>query len=99
MNKLLRINPADNVWMVCRHILLGDEEEIEGQKVVFDKPLGLGHKIAARDIVAGEPIIKFGISIGTAVEDISVGAHVHLHNMKSDYISTYTLDHEFIKNK
>jgi hypothetical protein len=30
---------------------------------------------------------------------IPVGAHIHLHNLKSDYIATYTLDkdHVFVK--
>ncbi|EOR96789.1 D-galactarate dehydratase/Altronate hydrolase-like protein [Arcticibacter svalbardensis MN12-7] len=99
MNKLIKINPLDNVFAICNGILPGDEQEIDGVLVVFDKPLGLGHKIAARPILKGEQVIKFGVPIGSAIEDIPRGAHVHLHNLKSDYISTYTLDHEFISPK
>lgn len=99
MKKLIQINPADNVLVICNSIVPGDEQEIDGQKIVFEQPLGLGHKIAARDIGKGEKIIKFGVPIGSATEAIPLGAHVHLHNVKSDYISTYTLDHEFITSK
>jgi hypothetical protein len=99
MKKLIRINAADNVLVICNSILPGDAAEIGGQTTVFDQPLGLGHKIAAQRISKGEKIIKFGVPIGSATEDIPLGAHVHLHNVKSDYISTYTLDHEFIATK
>ena len=30
--------------------------------------------------------------IGSATRDIEPGEHVHLHNMKSDYLPTYTLE-------
>jgi hypothetical protein len=32
------------------------------------------------------------VPIGSATQDIAVGEHVHLHNMKSDYIQTFTLE-------
>lgn len=42
-----------------------------------------GHKFALRDIVAGEKIIKYGVPIAIAAEDILQGAYVHTHNAKS----------------
>ena len=61
-------------------------------QVPLDRDLGLGHKIALRDIEPGEKILKFGFPIGSATMAIAAGAHVHVHNMKSDYLPTYTLD-------
>ncbi len=43
-----------------------------------------------REIAPGEKIIKYGVPIGSAVLRISVGEHVHTHNIKSDYLPTYT---------
>jgi altronate hydrolase len=40
-----------------------------------------GHKIALRDIAAGERIIKYGLPIGVALVPISRGGHVHTHNL------------------
>lgn len=99
MSKLIRINPADNVYVLCSSIFSGDTEIINGYEVTFNDTLGLGHKIAACQIMKGEKIIKFGVPIGSASADISLGAHVHLHNLKSDYLSTYTLTNEFIHTK
>jgi hypothetical protein len=44
-------------------------------------------------------VYKCGLPIGSAKEMIPTGAHIHLHNLKSDYIATYTLDkdHVFVK--
>ena len=43
----------------------------------------LGHKIALRDIKAGETILKYGHDVGRAVADIGCGSHVHVHNLKT----------------
>jgi hypothetical protein len=45
----------------------------------------------------GDKIIKFGVPIGSATKHIDIGEHIHLHNMKSDYLPTYTLSDEFVK--
>lgn len=99
MDKLIKLHPADNILIVKHNISPGDEELVGELKFTFEKSIGFGHKIAARNIKKGEKVIKFGIIIGSATEDIPIGSHVHLHNLKSDYISTYTLDHEFIQSK
>lgn len=43
-----------------------------------------GHKYAARNITAGENIIKYGQPIGHAICDIKKGEHVHTHNIKTN---------------
>ena len=86
----LLLHPDDNV-LVCRaRIAEGDEVLIDGRRVVSAAEIDIGHKIARRDLKAGDKIIKHGAPIGSAVADIRIGAHVHLHNIKSDYIATHT---------
>ncbi|WP_138478746.1 UxaA family hydrolase [Dyadobacter bucti] len=97
MDKLFKINPLDNVYVVRQTVEEGETMVIDGRVFTSKKTLGLGHKVAACAIPFGKQVIKFGIPIGSATEDIRFGDHVHLHNLKSDYIPTYTLDHEFIK--
>lgn len=91
---LLRIAKQDNVFVLLRPLSAGERLRLCGRTVVCDTPLGLGHKIAARDIAAGEKIVKYGAPIGSAVRDIALGEHVHLHNIQSDYIPTYTLERD-----
>ena len=47
------------------------------QKIPF------GHKLAVRDIAAGEDIIKYGEVIGRATQPIRAGEHAHVHNIES----------------
>lgn len=44
-----------------------------------------GHKIALRDIDAGEGIVKYGVPIGRATAFIRKGGWVHLHCMGSNF--------------
>lgn len=41
------------------------------------------HKIATQEIKKGGEVIKYGSPIGTATQDIPIGAHVHTHNLDS----------------
>ena len=96
MEKLIKINAADNVFVVRIRILPGERLQVNGAEILFNETLGLGHKIASCNIDKGQLIIKFGVPIGSATENIPAGTHIHLHNMKSNYIPTFKLD-EFIK--
>ena len=97
--KLLRIHRDDNVLIVVAPIRPGDREILDGDEVVFTQNIAIGHKVAARDIETREKIVKCGVPIGSAKEIFPAGSHIHLHNLKSDYIATYTLDkdHVFVK--
>lgn len=63
----IKIHPSDNV-----EVLLKKRGETSA-----------GHKIALKDIRAGEKIIKYGFPIGVAMRDISKGDWVHVHNVKT----------------
>ena len=97
--KLLRIHRDDNVLIVVAPVREGDSDLVDGREVVFTQNIAIGHKVAARDIKAGQKVYKCGVPIGSAKELILAGAHMHLHNLKSDYIATYTLDKDnvFVK--
>jgi hypothetical protein len=100
MQAAMRLFPSDNILVLARSFNAGEEIQIGEVVFVLKTPLGLGHKIAAKKIAAGEKILKYGAPIGSAIVDIEPGEHVHLHNMKSDYLPTFTLDagHEFHKH-
>ena len=79
MPKLLKIHPNDNVMVAVSAMKAG--ESFEGITALSDIPFG--HKIALRDISAGEAVIKYGYPIGYALTDIKKGEHVHTHNLKT----------------
>lgn len=92
--RLVCLHHKDNVVVLACALKAGETVRIEDSDYVLEQDLGLGHKLARRAIGAGEKIFKYGVAIGSATEPIAAGAHVHLHNMKSDYLPTFTLETE-----
>lgn len=88
----LQLNPKDNVLVARRLAEVGVDVELpDGLTITLSHPIPLAHKIASRDIASGERILKYGMPIGIATEDIPAGAHVHVHNIRSAYTATYAL--------
>lgn len=87
------LSPDDNIVVLAKSFPAATVLVIAGKKCVLPSALGLGHKMASKVIRAGEKIIKYGVPIGSATRNIAVGDHVHLHNIQSDYLPTFTLEH------
>lgn len=90
--RLIILSGTDNVAVARQAIGKGEFIRVNGETVRVSSFVGIGHKIALCDIAAGEKIRKYGVPIGSATAQISAGDHVHLHNLKSDYTATHSLD-------
>lgn len=91
-SRLLLLSPADNVFVLRQAVAQGENLTIEDTNIVLPRGLDLGHKIARRPIAVGDKILKYGAPIGSATRAISVGEHVHIHNIKSDYTATHIIE-------
>ncbi|MFT3781200.1 MAG: altronate dehydratase family protein [Nibricoccus sp.] len=80
----LLIHPADNVAVALADFAAGQTTTVNGKSVTLTTAVGRGHKFALKTIKKGENILKFSQPIGHATEDISVGAKVHVHNVKTN---------------
>ena len=61
--------------------LILDEDRTITVPCVQDIPLG--HKVALKDMNAGNTVIKYGVDIGKGVRPIRAGEHAHVHNIKT----------------
>jgi len=61
--------------------LILDEDRTITLPCVQDIPLG--HKVALKDMVVGDTVIKYGVDIGKVVQPIAKGQHAHVHNIKT----------------
>ena len=50
-------------------------------KAASDIPIG--HKLAIKAMKSGDTVIKYSTDIGKVVDDIGVGEHAHVHNLKT----------------
>ncbi len=85
--EVIIINERDNVATALKELKSGAEVSVEFQgrlqKMTLLSDIPMGHKFALRDIAEGEPVIKYGESIGQGTKKIARGEHVHVHNVTS----------------
>lgn len=93
VKKTIIINPLDNVAVALADLNKG--ELCEG--VVLAEDVKKGHKFALRPVKKGENVIKYGVPIAHATEDISVGEWVHTHNVATNL--SENLEYEYVPVK
>jgi altronate hydrolase len=76
----IRLNPIDDVVIARVAIPAGTMLVKEGN-VRLATAVPAGHKIAVRDVKAGQPVRRYNQIIGFASRDIAAGDHVHVHNL------------------
>lgn len=81
---ILQINKLDNVVVALKDLAKGDIVSVNDFTVTVQEDIPSGHKIALKNIAAGENIIKYSFSIGHANGAIAPGSHVHTHNLKTN---------------
>ena len=87
--KCIQLAVNDNVLIICTDIKANEILIHSGTEYLVDRDIAIGHKIATKNIAKGGSIIKFSTIIGTATKDIKKGEHVHIHNIKSNFIPIY----------
>jgi len=88
--RLLLLSDKDNVCVAVAAIEAGERVLFNGKPIEVRNPVPMGHKIAVRPIAEGETIVKYGAPIGSAACVIAIGEYVHTHNLKSNYLPTFT---------
>jgi hypothetical protein len=77
--------------LICNQkVKAGAEFQVDQDSFKVTSDIDIGHKIARSFIGKGEKIIRYGAPIGSSICNIKPGDHVHIHNMKSDYIPSHT---------
>ena len=84
MSEFIKIHAADNVAVAIRDVEAGGCFGIDGVQIVPDVPIPAGHKVALRDIKAGEDVIKYGFPIGHLLADVPKGGLVDHNVLKTN---------------
>lgn len=90
--RLVVLSGWDNVATVLTGAAAGTTLTHDGGSIACAAEVPPGHKLALVAIPKGAKIIKFGVPIGSATQDIRAGEHVHAHNVASDYTPTWRGD-------
>lgn len=101
MKEFIKINECDNVIIALRDYKKDEVIDLEDKKITLLEDINRGHKIAIKYINKEENIVKYGLPIGYALEDIKVGSWVHTHNTKTNLkdLNSYSYTPKFTDRK
>jgi altronate hydrolase len=78
----VKLHPEDDVAIAKVNIPVGTTLQLDsGMEISAQRLIPSGHKIALREIAAGEALRRYGQVIGFATETIAAGEQVHTHNL------------------
>lgn len=88
--QLLVHNPEDNVGVVVVEDLKAGTEMLcvvtldnSSFRLTAIDDVPIGHKVALKDLSAGDTAIKYGEDIGKMIGPAKKGGHVHTQNLKT----------------
>ena len=80
------IDVKDDVATALRDLQAGEQITVRrGEQIVRIQvcdPIQFGHKIAINEIASGSHVRKYGEVIGQSTRAITIGQHVHVHNVE-----------------
>jgi altronate hydrolase len=76
----VRLHDNDNIVIARADVSIGTALPAEG--ITSRSQISAGHKIASTRIAKGDPIRKYGVTIGFAATDIEPGTLIHSHNLE-----------------
>jgi altronate hydrolase len=76
---VIRLHTNDDVLIATQQLMPG--MLIETENLTVRELIPPGHKVAAREIQAGDAVRRYNQIIGFATTDIGSGRHVHTHNL------------------
>ena len=86
---LILLHPDDNILIATADVPRTARVMIDGAAVCLKTTIPIGHKVARGPMSVGTKILRYGAPIGSLTQAVETGGHVHLHNLKSDYIATH----------
>jgi altronate hydrolase len=81
-SRILQVHPQDNVLVALADLKKGEEVQVGGSGFVLVSDVPAKHKFVTDNLVAGDSVIMYGVSIGKAVAPILRGEAVTTQNVR-----------------
>ena len=81
MQKILRIDPKDNLIVALRDLAQGDIIENEGQRIQLVTDVPAKHKFTREPVPVGGIVTLYGVPVGKAVAPLQSGERITVDNV------------------
>jgi altronate hydrolase len=88
MNKILRIDPLDNVIVALKDLAAGEELQVEGGRLKVEESIPAKHKFYLTDLPQGGEVYMYGVLVGKTTKPVKRGglmSTANLHHAASPY--------------
>ena len=88
MNKILRIDPSDNVIVALKDLAAGEELQVEGGRLKVEESIPAKHKLYLTDLPQGGEVYMYGVLVGKTTKPVKRGglmSTANLHHAASPY--------------
>ena len=80
--KLITVQPGDNVAIALVDLVQGDRVQFEGEEIIILSDTKAKHKIALTDLAKEDKIVMYGVLVGKAMSEIKKGGLLTTENVK-----------------
>ncbi len=80
--KILQVNPKDNVLVALDNLPKGDTVTFNGTNYTLQEDVPAKHKFFMHDMNTGDEIIMYGVLVGKAQNDLTAGTRMSTANTK-----------------
>jgi altronate hydrolase len=81
-NKVLKVNPKDNVIVALQNLVKGDTVQYNGETYVLQEDIPAKHKFYMSDMNAGDAVIMYGVLVGKIQHFVLKGMRMSTDNLK-----------------
>ena len=78
-SSVIRLHANDDVLIATQQLIPG--AVVASENITVRDLIPNGHKVAAHDLKAGDPVRRYNQVIGFAKADVAAGQHIHSHNL------------------
>tara|TARA_X000000950_G_C13876640_1_gene645101 strand:+ start:542 stop:2143 length:1602 start_codon:yes stop_codon:yes gene_type:complete len=85
MNKVIKINPNDNLVVALENLKKGEIVSVEDQKITLFEDVLQKHKFALDVLKKGDSLFMYGVKVGIANQNIPRGAALSTENIENAF--------------
>src|SRR5947208_16962711 len=84
MQKVLQLDPRDNVLIALADLKQNEEIEFSGEKYSVVSNVPAKHKFATKDLPAGSQVMMYGVLVGKTSQAVRRGQLLSLSNVRHE---------------
>ena len=95
MQKVLQVDPRDNVLIALTDLKQGEEVQFNGSKYSLASRVPAKHKFAMKELPAGADVMMYGVLVGKTTQPVQRGEALTVNNLKHEALPFHQKTREF----